>query len=271
MTTAGDETTTFIEGIFRVTNVNHLYGIYTRINLSNFQSLDKNVEYSERLRQELNVIVDRGFSKYFLTMKAIADKANDNMLSGPGRGSAAGSLVAYALGITQVDPIKYGLQFERFLTKGGSGYPDIDYDVADPMVLKEELIQDWGDDTVVPITNWNTLQLRSLVKDISKFYGVPFNEVNEVTGKMIFEATPLAKKEHGITAGVYNPTFEELMKYSETLKKFLKKYPNIKTHVESLYGQVPMNILLKKCSPPIDGFSGSVLIEKRRNFLPPPN
>ena len=197
-----------------------------------------NIEYAARLKREVEVIENRGFSKYFLTMKAIADRATETQLVGPGRGSAAGSLVAYALGITQVDPIKYGLQFERFLTKGGSGYPDIDYDVADPMVLKEELIQDWGDDTVVPITNWNTLQLRSLVKDISKFYGVPFNEVNEVTGKMIFEATPLAKKEHGITAGVYNPTFEELMKYSETLKKFLKKYPNIKTHVESLYGQV---------------------------------
>jgi len=171
-------------------------------------------------------------------MKAIADRATESQLVGPGRGSAAGSLVAYTLGITQVDPIKYGLQFERFLTKGGSGYPDIDYDVADPMTLKEELIQDWGDDTVVPITNWNTLQLRSLVKDISKFYGVPFNEANEVTGKMIYEAVPLAKKDHGITAGVYAPTFEELMKYSETLKRFLRKYPHIKTHVEALYGQV---------------------------------
>ena len=92
------------------------------------------------------------------------------MLTGPGRGSAAGSLVAYALGITQVDPIKWGLLFSRFLREDATDYPDIDYDVADPMTLKEELIEDWGDDTVVPITNWNTLQLRSLVKDISKFY-----------------------------------------------------------------------------------------------------
>ena len=72
-------------------------------------------EYTERLRHELTVIDDRGFSKYFLTMKAIADRANDCMLTGPGRGSAAGSLVAYALGITQIDPIKYGLLFSRFL------------------------------------------------------------------------------------------------------------------------------------------------------------
>tara|TARA_Y100000114_G_scaffold156240_1_gene182795 strand:- start:3487 stop:6921 length:3435 start_codon:yes stop_codon:yes gene_type:complete len=194
-------------------------------------------EYVERLKHEVNVIEDRGFSKYFLTMKAIADVAVTRQLVGAGRGSAAGSLVAYVLNITQVDPIKYGLQFERFLTKGGSGYPDIDYDVSDPMTLKEELIDEWGDDSVVPITNWNTLQLRSLIKDISKFYGIEFTEVNNVTSKMVYEATPLAKKKHGITAGVYAPTFEELMEFSESLQKFLAKYPHIKTHIEKLYGQ----------------------------------
>jgi len=199
--------------------------------------LAENKEYTDRLEYETNIIESRGFSKYFLTMKAIADMAVEKQLVGPGRGSAAGSLVSYVLGITQVDPIKYGLQFERFLTKGGSGYPDIDYDVSDPMELKEHLINEWGDDTVVPITNWNTLQLRSLVKDISKFYGIEFTEVNNVTSKMVYEATPLAKKAHGITAGVYAPTFEELMMYSETLQKFLEKYPHIKTHVETLYGQ----------------------------------
>ncbi|MEC8392373.1 MAG: hypothetical protein VXZ58_05780, partial [Actinomycetota bacterium] len=166
-----------------------------------------------------------------------ADVAVTRQLVGAGRGSAAGSLVAYVLNITQVDPIKYGLQFERFLTKGGSGYPDIDYDVSDPMTLKEELIDEWGDDSVVPITNWNTLQLRSLIKDISKFYGIEFTEVNNVTSKMVYEATPLAKKKHGITAGVYAPTFEELMEFSESLQKFLAKYPHIKTHIEKLYGQ----------------------------------
>ena len=193
--------------------------------------------YTDRLKRELGVIESRGFSKYFLTMKAIATRAEQAQLVGPGRGSAAGSLVSYVLGITQVDPIKYGLQFERFLTKGGSGYPDIDYDVSDPMSLKESLIEEWGDNTVVPITNWNTLQLRSLIKDISKFYGIEFTEVNNVTSKMVYEATPLAKKEHGITAGVYVPTFEELMKYSKTLQEFLNKYPQVKTHVKALYGQ----------------------------------
>ena len=197
-----------------------------------------NMEYVERLKHELHVIDDRGFSKYFLTMKAISDRASKEMLTGPGRGSAAGSLVAYVLGITQVDPIKYGLLFSRFLRSDATDYPDIDYDVADPMKLKEMLIEEWGEDTVAPISNWNTLQLRSLIKDISKFYGIPFTEVNAVTGRMLHEAKAPAKKKHGIKAGIYNPTFEEVMEFSTTLQAFLRKYPHVKTHVEALYGQV---------------------------------
>ena len=75
-------------------------------------------DYIDRLKYELNIIKDRGFAQYFLTMKAISDKAQEEMLVGLGRGSAAGSLLAYTLDITQIDPIKYNLQFERFLTAG---------------------------------------------------------------------------------------------------------------------------------------------------------
>jgi len=198
----------------------------------------ENEDYIARLKRELGVIDDRGFSKYFLTMKAIADKAQEKMLTGPGRGSAAGSLTAYALGITQIDPIRHGLLFSRFLRSDATDYPDIDYDVSDPMVLKEDLIEQWGEDTVAPISNWNTLQLRSLIKDISKFYGIPFTEVNAVTGAMLYEATGPAKQRHGIKAGVYAPTFEEVMEFSGSLQKFLNQYPHVKTHVEALYGQV---------------------------------
>ncbi len=201
-------------------------------------SLHENEEYIQRLKEEIHVIVSRGFSKYFLTMKAIADMATQHMLAGPGRGSAAGSLVAYVLGITQVDPIKHGLLFSRFLRSDATDYPDIDYDVSDAFGLKEILAKEWGDTTVVPISNYNTLQLRSVIKDIGKFYEIPFSEVNAVTGRMVKEATPKAKKKHGIKAGVYTPTFEEVMEFSESLKSFLAKYPHIKTHVESLVGQV---------------------------------
>ncbi len=216
-------------------------------------------EYEQRLQHELKVIADRGFSKYFLTMKAISDKTNEVQLSGPGRGSAAGSLVAYALGITQIDPIKYGLLFSRFLRSDATDYPDIDYDVSDPMVLKDILIDEWGDSTVVPISNWNTLQLRSLIKDISKFYEIEFREVNNVTSKMLAEATPIAKKKHGIKAGVYTPTFDEVVEFSETLQGFFRKYPDVETHVKALHGSY------RSCSR----HAGGVVIgEQLDNFMP---
>ena len=201
-------------------------------------SLHGEDKYIERLKTELLVIEDRGFAKYFLTMKAVSDEATKNQLVGAGRGSAAGSLVAYVLGITGIDPLKYGLLFSRFLRKDATDYPDIDYDVSDPMLLKELLMEKWGKNTVVPISNYNTLQLRSLIKDISKFYGIDFSEVNQVTSVMVLEATQPAKTRHGITAGVYNPTFEELMEFSTSLKKFLRKYPYVETHVKSLTGQI---------------------------------
>lgn len=202
------------------------------------KGLDKNKEYIERLKEELTVIKDRGFCKYFLTMKAIADKAVENQLVGAGRGSAAGSLVSYLLNITQIDPIKYGLLFSRFLQKNAKDYPDIDYDTSDPMVLKQMLIQEWGEDSVVPISNWNTLQLRSLVKDLSKLHNIPFQEVNQVTSVMTKEATAPAKERHGITAGMYTPTFEEHLEFSESLQNFLKKYPEVGQSIKALQGQV---------------------------------
>jgi len=216
-------------------------------------------EYISRLDHELQVIKDRGFSRYFLTMKAIADKATSMQITGPSRGSAGGSLVAYALGITQVDPIKHGLLFSRFLRSDATDYPDIDYDVSDPMILKEALVKEWGEDNVVPISNWNTLQLRSLIKDIAKFYDIPYQEVNVVTKKMVFEAIGPAKKEHGIKAGVYDPTFEELMKYSSTLQEFLKKYPQVEKHVKILRGQV------RSCSRHAGGL---VVGEELNKYMP---
>jgi len=200
--------------------------------------LYKDQVYIDRLREELHTIKDRGFSKYFLTMKTITDKAKANQICGSGRGSGAGSLVSYLLNITEVNPIKYNLQFSRFIRKTAKDYPDIDFDVSDPMILKEMMIAEYGDNTVVPISNFNTLKARSLIKDISKLYDIPFQEVNAVTGKMNFEAKGPAMKDQGLTAGAYEPNWEELKKYSPTLDAYLKKYPDIATHVENLLGQI---------------------------------
>lgn len=201
------------------------------------KGLHTNNVYIDRLKHELNIIDDRGFSKYFLTMKAIYDEAREKMLIGPGRGSSCGSLAAYVLNLTAIDPLKYDLPFERFLRADAVDFPDIDGDFSKNMELKEHLIEKWGEDRVVPISNWNTLQLKSLIKDISRFYDIPFTESNIVTNVMINEATPLAKQKHGITAGVYAPTWNEVLEFSPALIEYLNKYPQVKTHVDGLVGQ----------------------------------
>ena len=105
-----------------------------------------NSQYIERLHWELKTIKEKNFAEYFLTMKAIMDIARDKMLVGPARGSGAGSLVNYVLKITDIDPIEYGLLFERFLSIDRSDAPDIDNDVADRdalmVLLKEKIWQE---------------------------------------------------------------------------------------------------------------------------------
>lgn len=214
-------------------------GALSRLAIEGLKRLgkEKNKEYITRLKKEVKIIHKNKFSRYFLTMKAIIDFANKEMLTGSGRGSSAGSLTAYCLGITQIDPIRHNLQFERFMSAESTSMPDIDTDFEHPMLLKENLAKEWGENCVVPISNFSTLQTKSLIKDISRFYDIPFQEVNEVTNKILEETIPQAKKDHDITAGVYNPTLEEIAKYSESYKIFIMKYPFVEDHLRTLAGQ----------------------------------
>lgn len=200
--------------------------------------LDKNEKYISRLELELDTIKSRGFCEYFLTMKKISDFARENFLTGPGRGSAAGSLISYLLQITQVDPLKANLLFSRFLRKDAEGYPDIDYDVSSRDKLVSLLIKNWGENTVVSITNWNTLSLKSLTKDLAKLLDIPFQEVNEVTKVMDDQAKEQAKEEAGIKSGEYDPTLDEYIKFSEAFSDFLEKYPDIEKYLRLLEGQI---------------------------------
>jgi len=95
------------------------------------KGLDKNPVYVNRIKHELKIVKDKDFSKYFLTMKRIVDVAKNQQLVGPGRGSSAGSLINYILDITEIDPIKYDLLFERFLNPDRVSLPDIDIDFDD--------------------------------------------------------------------------------------------------------------------------------------------
>ena len=198
------------------------------------EGLDKKPEYVERTKMELEDIKYLGFENYFLTMTKVFDLASQSTIIGPGRGSGAGSLVNYLLGITTTDPIKYGLLWERFLHRKKAGWPDIDTDAGDRDVLIEASRQLFGEESVVPVSNFNTLKLKSLVKDVSKFYGIDFGEVNAMTNKLEKEVMHKAMGDHE-ERSTYVLTHEDCMKYSKGYSNFMDKYPKVCEHVQNLF------------------------------------
>ena len=129
--------------------------------------------YQERLRYEIGIISEMGFADYFLIVEDFMRYAKENhILTGPGRGSSAGSLVAYALGITDVDPIKYGLIFERFLNPGRITMPDIDIDFADNRRAEviDYVAQKYGKTNVAQIITFGTLSARSVARNVARVF-----------------------------------------------------------------------------------------------------
>jgi len=193
-------------------------------------------EYVERVKMELEDIKFLGFENYFLVMYEVFHKAADHTLFGAGRGSGAGSLVNYLLGITQVDPLKYGLLWERFLGRHRTSWPDIDSDAGDRDALINAARELYGDEAVIPVSNFNTLKLKSLVKDIAKFYGIDFGEVNKMTGPLQDEVMSQARDEN-TEKSVFVLKHSDCMKYSKRYAEFMTKYPKVKDHIEALFMQ----------------------------------
>jgi DNA polymerase III subunit alpha len=141
-------------------------------------------EIGERARHELEVIKTMGYAGYFLIVYDFIRAAKEmNVLVGPGRGSAAGSIVAYALGITNVDPLRYGLLFERFLNPNRVSMPDIDVDFSDRK--RERVIQyvreKYGSESVSQIITFGTLSTRAVIKDVGRVLGIPLSTVESIT------------------------------------------------------------------------------------------
>ena len=137
--------------------------------------------HHERLAYELKVIEQMGFSGYFLIVADFVNEAKRRGIAvGPGRGSAAGSMVSYVLNITTLDPLEHGLLFERFLNPERISMPDIDIDFAD--TRRDEVLdyvrQKYGTDRVMQICTFGTLAARAAVKDVGRAFGVPFLEMN---------------------------------------------------------------------------------------------
>jgi len=147
-------------------------------------------EYVERLNYELGIIEQMGFPGYFCIVSDIINAAKERSIPiGPGRGSAAGSVVAWSLGITDLDPIRYNLLFERFLNPERISMPDIDTDVSDKR--RDELIayivQKYGSDRVAQIITFDRMKSKGAITDVGRAMGMPVADVRQVT-KLIPDA-----------------------------------------------------------------------------------
>lgn len=146
-----------------------------------YESLTPEIE--ERLNFELHVIKTMGFPGYFLIVADFVQAGRDmGVYIGPGRGSAAGSAVAYCVGITNVDPIKYGMLFERFLNPERKTMPDIDTDFDDEGREKvlQYVIEKYGKNQVAQLINYGTMKAKSAIKDVSRVLNLPLNEATEL-------------------------------------------------------------------------------------------
>ncbi len=171
-------------------------------------------EYKERLEYELNTIHSMGFVDYFLIVWDFIKYAKDHGISvGPGRGSAAGSIVAYSLAITDIDPIQYNLLFERFLNPERLTMPDIDIDFCYErrQEVIDYVVRKYGKERVVQIVTFGTMAARAVIRDVGRVMALPYSYVDSIA-KMI-------PQELGITiekALKINPEFKQIYENDES-------------------------------------------------------
>jgi len=189
-------------------------------------SLSENKEYRDRAKMEYEVITEKNFETYFLVLYDIVNFCRkNNILMSPGRGSAGSSLLAFILGITEIDPLIHGLIFERFLNRERNDFPDIDLDV--PRHQREEvrqyLVKKYGENCIAGVSTFAYLKGRSVIKDVSRVFGVDLKEVD------LFAKSMEQKGEDIVKNAIEN---------SEEGKLFAKKYPKVVDIAQKLEGTV---------------------------------
>lgn len=182
---------------------------------------DKNEEYQERLETEIKMIRSMGFVDYFLIVSDFIGFAKQNGIPvGPGRGSAAGSMVSYCLGITDVDPMKYSLYFERFLNPERISMPDIDIDFC--YQRRGEVIdyvnQKYGEDHVAQIVTFGTMAAKGAVRDVARALNFPYAEADSIA-KLIPNALQM--------------TIGNALKLSQPLRQQYEETPRIQQLIDT--------------------------------------
>jgi DNA polymerase III alpha subunit len=175
-------------------------------------------EYTERLEYEIKLIQEKGFDDYFLVVSDMIMEAKKTMLVGPCRGSSAGSLVCYLMGITEIDPIPYDLIFERFIDINRFDMPDIDIDFPDDKRddVIAYLMKKYGKDKVAHLSNINRYQSKGAMNDFGKGLFVPKGELEELKGSIIERSGGDART---------STIMDDFM--TETGKQFLLRHPQM--------------------------------------------
>lgn len=181
-------------------------------------NLDNNQEYIDRIEEELEVIKEKNFASYFIVVRNMLNWAKKNgIMVGPGRGSSAGSLVCYCLGITEIDPIKHGLLFFRFIDIDRDDWPDIDSDIQDS---RREEVKDYLERQyrhVASIATFLQFKDKGVVRDVSRALNIPLSDVNRALKTV--------------------DTWEEYIT-SKNTSWFREKYPEVEKYGDQLRGRI---------------------------------
>lgn len=186
--------------------------------------------YATRLKTELAALKRQRLILYFLVVRDLyAFARKEGIFCGPGRGSAGGSLVAYLLGITSIDPIEHGLLFERFINPDRHDLPDIDMDFEDSRRREviEYLVGKYGKDKVCQIATVGRLSGKSVLRDVSRVLGVPLSEVNAISPSILERPDGHPRE--------YN-TLEDSFKEFDACKAFDKRFPKVRKFASKLEG-----------------------------------
>ncbi|MGB9641571.1 MAG: DNA polymerase III subunit alpha [Candidatus Ratteibacteria bacterium] len=180
-------------------------------------SIDQEHEITKRVRYELDVIKKMNFSGYFLIIQDIVNEAKKRKIAvGPGRGSGPGSLVAYLLGITEINPLKYDLLFERFLNPERISMPDIDLDFDDTKrdQVIEYIRQKYGEKNVAQIATFGTMGARAVVRDVGRALKMGYTEVDRIAKLISSEPGAVLKEELA-----NNEEIKRMIKADDRVKK----------------------------------------------------
>ena len=230
--------------------------------------LNEKDEYVSRLEYELETIISLGYADYFLIVQDYVSYAKTHdILVGPGRGSAAGSLVSYLLNITEIDPLMYGLQFERFLNPYRKTMPDIDVDFMD--IKRDQVVEymreKYGNQRVANIATFQTIQAKQSLRDIGRVYNFPNNHIDLLSKRITNPKLSLREAYKKL------PAFKELVDSDE----YFLTIVSLASKIEGLIRQSGLhaagiilnNDALEEALPVLTDFNGHYISQYEMGYL----